>query len=101
MLREHRRKLLETRLALGLGKPDADTLLFAEPDGSPTPPNRLTRCWQDACVALNLPRVSFHALRHTMALISEGVDVVMISRRLGHKNPHCDSQDLRLFIRER
>jgi integrase len=58
---------LRERLALGLGKPDADTLLFGEPDGSPTPPNRLTRRWQDACVSLKLPRVSFHALRHAHA----------------------------------
>jgi integrase len=89
VLRERRRRLLEMRLALGLGKPDAETLLFGEPDGSPTPPNRLTRRWQDACASLDLPRVSFHALRHThaSALIAAGVDVVKISRRLGHKNP--------------
>ena len=30
VLREHRRKLLETRIALGLGKPNKDTLLFGE-----------------------------------------------------------------------
>jgi integrase len=89
VLRERRRKLLETRLALGLGKPDPDTLLFGEPDGSPTPPNRLTRRWQDACVSLDLPKVNFHALRHTHAsmLIDAGLNVVKISRRLGHKNP--------------
>jgi integrase len=63
VLREHRRKLLQLRLALGLGKPDADTLLFSHPDGSPIPPNRLTLRWQDACASLDLPRVSFHALR--------------------------------------
>jgi hypothetical protein len=39
VLREHRRKLLETRLALGLGKPDADALLFGEVDGSPRRPD--------------------------------------------------------------
>jgi integrase len=89
VLREHRRKLLEMRMAMGLGRPDGEALLFAEPDGSPTPPNRLTRRWQDACVSLDLPRVSFHALRHThaSALIARDVDVVKISRRLGHKNP--------------
>jgi integrase len=102
-LRERRRKLLKVRMALGLGKPDDDTLLFAEPDGSPTAPNRLTRRWQDACVSLDLPRVSFHALRHThaSALIADGVDVVMISRRLGYKNrwspststPTCSGPD--------
>jgi integrase len=33
--------------------------------------------------------VSFHALRHThaSALIAAGLDVVAISRRLGHANP--------------
>jgi integrase len=89
VVRERRRKLFETRMALGLGKPDADTLLFGEVDGSPTAPNRLTRRWQDACVSLGLPRVSFHALRHThaSALIASGLDVVLISRRLGHANP--------------
>jgi integrase len=88
-LRDHRRELLELRLALGLGKPDENTLLFGNPDGSPLAPNRLTRRWQDACVALDLPRVSFHALRHThaSALIAAGLDVVAISRRLGHANP--------------
>jgi integrase len=38
VLREHRRKLLETRMALGLGKPNADTLLFGEVDGTPRSP---------------------------------------------------------------
>jgi integrase len=89
VLRDHRGKLLELRLALGLGKPDDDTLLFGNPDGSPLAPNRLTRRWQDSCVALDLPRVSFHAIRHThaSALIAAGLDVVAISRRLGHANP--------------
>jgi integrase len=89
VLRERRREVLETRMALGLGKPNTDTLLFAEPDGSPTPPRRLTTRWREACVSLDLPRVSFHALRHTHAsmLIHDGVNVVKISRRLGHKNP--------------
>jgi integrase len=52
-------------LGVGLGKPNADTLLFGEPDGSPTPPRRLTTRWREACVSLGLPRVSFHALPHT------------------------------------
>ena len=89
VLREHRRNMLEVRLALGLGKPDADTLLFAQPDGSPMRPNQLSWLWRSACKSLKLPRVSFHALRHThaSALIAAGLDVVAISRRLGHANP--------------
>jgi len=89
VLREHRRNMLEERLALGLGKPDVDTLLFAQPDGSPMRPNQLSWLWRSACKSLKLPRVSFHALRHThaSALIAAGLDVVAISRRLGHANP--------------
>jgi len=35
-----------------------------------------------------LPNIRFHDIRHTHAsiLISEGVDIVKISRRLGHAN---------------
>jgi len=90
VLREHRRKLLETRMALGLGKPYADALLFGEADGSPRRPDQLSWLWRSACKSLKLPMVSFHALRHThaSALIAAGLDVVVISRRLGHGSPH-------------
>ena len=89
VLREHRRKLLETRLALGLGKPNADTLLFGQPDGAPMRPDQLSWLWRSACKSLQLPQVSFHALRHThaSALIAAGLDVVALSRRLGHGSP--------------
>jgi integrase len=89
VLREHRRQLLEVRLALGLGKPDGNTLLFSQADGSPMRPNQLSWLWRSACKSLKLPRVSFHALRHThaSALIAGGLDVVAVSRRLGHANP--------------
>jgi integrase len=89
VLREHRRKLLETRMAMGVGKPDADTLLFGEIDGSPRRPDQLSWLWRSACKSLKLPTVSFHALRHThaSALIAAGIDVVEISRRLGHGSP--------------
>ncbi len=77
------------RLALGLGKPNDKTLLFGQPDGAPMRPNQLSWLWRSACKSLKLPRVSFHALRHThaSALIAAGVDVVSVSRRLGHANP--------------
>jgi integrase len=89
ILREHRRRLLETRLALGIGRPDDETLLFANPDGTPRSPANLTVAWRWACKALGLPQVGFHALRHThaSALIAAGVDIVTVSNRLGHANP--------------
>lgn len=89
MLRDHRRRLLETRLLLGLGKPNDETLLFGNLDGTPRRPSSLTAAWRWACKSLDLPKVSFHALRHThaSALIAAKLDVVQISKRLGHANP--------------
>jgi integrase len=89
VLRAHWRQQLELRMALGLGKPDPDTLIFGNPDGSPMSPDNLSRDWRRACRSLGLPMVMFHALRHThaSALIAKGLDVVQISRRLGHGSP--------------
>ena len=89
VLRDHRVRQLERRLALGLGRPSAETLVFSNLDGSPLSPRKLSREWLRVCVALGSPPVMFHALRHThaSALISAGLDVVAISRRLGHANP--------------
>ena len=86
---DDRRKQLEIRLALGLGRPEPDGLVFCRPDGSPVAPSWLSYTWRNTCVRLALPRVTFHALRHThaSALIAAGVDVVKISRRLGHSSP--------------
>jgi integrase len=90
VLRAHWRTQLEFRLALGLGKPDPETLIFSAPDGSPLSPDNLSRDWRRACRSLGLPPVMFHALRHThaSALIAAGLDVVTISRRLGHSSPN-------------
>lgn len=89
VLRDQRRRQLENRLALGLGRPPDDALVFCTPEGTPLSPRALSRLWLRTCVALDLPRVNLHALRHThaSALIAAGVDVVTISRRLGHANP--------------
>ena len=96
VLREHRRRQLEIRLALGLGRPEPDALVFCNPEGSPFLPSKLSYSWRNACIALKLPRVRFHALRHThaSALIAAGLDVVKISRRLGHSDP---SVTLRIY----
>jgi integrase len=89
MLRAHRRRQLEQRVQLGLGKLGDDDLVFARIDGAPYPPDTLSRDWWRAAIALDLPRVSFHALRHThaSALIAAGLDVVTVSKRLGHGSP--------------
>jgi integrase len=89
ILREHRRRQLEVRIALGLGRPEPVALVFCHHDGSLMSPDKLSRDWGRACKSLRLPQVMFHALRHThvSALIAAGVDVVQISRRIGHSSP--------------
>ncbi len=84
MLREHRKQQIELRLALGQG--GQPVLVFSTIEGKHLKPNGLSRSWRQTCKAKKLPRVQFHALRHTHAstLIRAGVDVLTISRRLGH-----------------
>ena len=85
MLRAHKVKQLELRLVLGLGAIKPSTLIFSDVE-EPLKPHTVSRAWQRVVVAKGLPRVSFHALRHTHAsmLIRASVDILTISRRLGH-----------------
>jgi hypothetical protein len=53
---EHRRKQLELRMQLRLGKLPDDAFVFCRSDGSPIPPNDPNRDWARACQALDLPR---------------------------------------------
>jgi integrase len=87
-LRAHRKAQLEQRMALGLGKPPADALVFCRPDGSPIVPSWLSYTWRNTVASRKLPKVNFHALRHThaSALIDAGLNVEVVSRRLGHSS---------------
>ncbi|MBV9859868.1 MAG: tyrosine-type recombinase/integrase [Alphaproteobacteria bacterium] len=89
LLAAHRKRQAEQRLMLGLGRAGADDLLFTLPDGSPYPPDKLSRDWGNVVRARNLPKIMFHALRHShaSALIAARLDVVTVSRRLGHGSP--------------
>src|SRR5438067_1070258 len=89
MLRENHVHQAEQRLVLGLGRQCATDPLFAGADAEPWPPNEIRRHWYELTRRYNLPRVAFHALRHThaSALIAAGLDIVSISKRLGHASP--------------
>lgn len=86
MLRAHKIKMLEFRLALSMGNIGPSTLVFGTVDGELMRPRNLTKAWWRTRTAMKLPAVSFHAFRHSHAsmLIRAGVDVLTISRRLGH-----------------
>jgi integrase len=88
-LRDHWRQQQEQRLALGIGKAGTDDLVFARPDASPWPPDSLSGDWARTVRTLKLPKVSLHSLRHTHVsqLIAAGLDVVTVSRRIGHSHP--------------
>jgi len=88
-LREHWREQQEQRLAAGLGKAPADAPVFAAIDGRYLSPNAITKAWAAAMTAIGMPAVTLHSLRHLHAsmLIAAGVDILTISRRLGHASP--------------
>ena len=88
ILREHLRAQLEQRMALGLGKAADDALVFPNWKGEPRIPGSLTKEWAAAMQALGIT-ATFHSLRHTHAsqLIAAGLDILTISRRLGHGTP--------------
>lgn len=88
LLREHRKAQLELRMALGIGKASDDALVFPNWDGSTRSPNGVTKEWALAMRKASL-KATLHSLRHTHAstLIASGLNVLTISRRLGHGSP--------------
>jgi integrase len=88
-LRAHWKQQQEQRLRLGLGKAPENALVFPKWDGTPRVPNTTSTEWARALAQLKLPPISLHALRHTHAsqLIASGMDILTISRRLGHGSP--------------
>jgi integrase len=88
VLRNDRRRLLEQRLLLGLGRLDGSDLVFPRWDGSPQWPDTISAAWANAARKLGLT-VALHELRHTHAswLINAKVDVTTIAHRLGHSSP--------------
>ena len=73
-------------LLLGMGRATRDDLLFPRWDGQMRSPHWLTQKFQQAMDALKIKEVTLHSLRHTHAsqLIASGMDILTISRRLGH-----------------
>lgn len=88
-LRDHRRQTLELRIAIGAGTLPADAPMFGDLEGNWLDPDSISDRWRETVKTRKLPKVTFHALRHThaSALIAAKLDVVAISRRLGHANP--------------
>jgi integrase len=89
MLRAKWAQQQEQRLALGLGRAPDEALVFSDVEGAPVHPDSVSSAWIRAMRSLKRTGITLHALRHTHAsqLIAAGVDVMTVSRRLGHGSP--------------
>jgi integrase len=88
-LRDHRRAQLELRMQLGIGRMPDDGLLFPNIEGGPRRPTTVSADFAALAERIGMPEVTFHSLRHSHAsqLIDANVDIVTISKRLGHSKP--------------
>jgi integrase len=84
-LRAHQARQQERRLKLGMGRAPKDSLVFARWDGGLRAPHWLSQKFAQAMSALAID-CKLHGLRHTHVsqLIAAGLDVLTISRRIGH-----------------
>jgi len=73
--------------AILLGKElTLDDLVFSYPDGRPLDPSTVTHTFSKVLKEAGLPHLRFHDLRHSHAsfLLGAGVNVKVVSERLGH-----------------
>jgi len=87
LLREHRaNQELERKLVGCLLKPN--DLVFSYPDGTPLPPNSITKAFHKLAQSLGLSNIRLHDLRHTHAtlMLRQGVHPKVVSERLGHSS---------------
>jgi integrase len=88
VLRAHWRTRREQWLALGRGKVVPEAPVFATLDGEIMSPRSISKAWERVTRRLGI-NAGYHATRHYHAsrLIADRVDVVTVSRRLGHSSP--------------
>lgn len=84
----HKERQLKWKERLGDLYEDQDLVVCTE-SGTMQDPRNVIRVMKRICKASNVTPIRFHDIRHTHAsiLISEGVDIVKVSARLGHANP--------------
>jgi integrase len=87
VLRAHRRRELEERLAWGPAWTDTG-YVFVREDGFPLHPERVTVLFGRLVAAAGVSTLRLHDLRHTSASLplAAGVHPKIVSERLGHSN---------------
>jgi integrase len=87
VLRAHRKRQLEERLAWGPAYTDSGRV-FTRENGAPVEPHNVTHMFAGLVRKSGLPYISVHGLRHTWATLalSAGVHPVVVQERLGHSS---------------
>jgi integrase len=86
-LKKHKRIQNQEKLKMGINYQDND-LIVATSLGTPVSPRNLLRSFYRIIERADLPKISFHALRHTHAtlMLKQGEHPKIVSERLGHSN---------------
>jgi len=87
VLRAHRRRQAEERLAFGAQRNGSYNLVFCKPDGTLEHPDMFSRRFKKQVKAAGLPELrGVHNLRHTWATLAlkAGIHPKIVSDRLGH-----------------
>jgi integrase len=85
VLRRWRVTQLEHRMLMGAGWRDTG-LVFTDPTGEGWHPTTITQAFTRLVASSKLPRIRLHDARHSHAshLLAAGVNVKVVSERLGH-----------------
>src|SRR5262249_30497094 len=85
---QHKGDQAERRLRLGTAYRDQG-LVFASDLGDPMHPDSITTMFRRLAAKAGMPGLPVHDLRHSPAtqLLGQGVNVKVISERLGHADP--------------
>ncbi|MEA4814454.1 MAG: site-specific integrase [Oscillospiraceae bacterium] len=88
LLRQYQKWQLEMRIANG-DRWHETGYMFTRDNGEPCPPDGITQWLAEFSRRHDLPHINPHAFRHTAAsmLIANGLDIVTVSKQLGHASP--------------
>lgn len=89
LLAQHRKE--QTLLRLKMGDRWVNTVYcFTRENGEPMHPDSITDWLNKFSKKYDLPHINPHKFRHTQVslLIGAGIDIVTVSKRVGHKDPH-------------
>jgi integrase len=87
ILKSRKIMIAKEKLSIGAAYQDFD-LIACTQHGTPLNPANVRRTFNRIIKVADVPKIRFHDLRHTHAtlLLSKGVNVKVISERLGHSN---------------